>query len=41
MIKAKILKTEGLGEKQIFVYETYKNMVIIHGSHIYAKASDT
>ena len=41
MIEAKMLKTEVLGGKQIFVYETYKNMVITHGSYICAKASDT
>ena len=36
-IKAKIPKTEGLGRNQIHIYETYKNMVIPHGRHIYAK----
>ena len=36
-ISAKMLKTEGLGEKKICKYETYKNTVIPHGRHIYAK----
>ena len=40
-ISAKILKTEDLGKKQIRIYETYKNTVIPHGLHIYAKAYDT
>ena len=35
-----MLKTEGLGENQIRIYETYKNTVMPHGRHIYAKASD-
>ena len=35
-----MLKTEGLGKKQICVYETYKNTVIPHGRSIYAKAYD-
>ena len=35
-----MLKTEGLGEKQIHIYETYKNTVMPHGRHIYAKAYD-
>ena len=29
------------GEKAHHTYETYKNTVITHGRHIYAKASDT
>ena len=28
------------GEKAHHIYETYKNSVIPHGRHIYAKASD-
>ena len=62
-IKAKIIKTEGLGKNQItnmkhikirschmgvrsgekpnHKYETYKDTVMPHGRHIYAKASDT
>ena len=28
------------GEKQNRIYETYKNIVMLHGRHIYAKASD-
>ena len=28
------------GEKANFIYETYKNTVIPHGRHIYAKSSD-
>ena len=39
-IKSKILKTEGLGEKKISIYETCKNTVMPHGSHIYSKVSD-
>ena len=35
-----MLKPEGLGEKQIHIYEAYKNTVMSHGRHIYAKASD-
>ena len=35
-----MLKTEGPGEKQIHIYETYKNTVMPHGRHIYAKAYD-
>ena len=35
-----MLKTEGLGEKQIHIYETYNNTVMPHGRHIYAKAYD-
>ena len=38
--KSKILKTEGLGENQIHIYETYKNTVMPHGIHMYAKAYD-
>ena len=32
-----MLKIEGLGNKKIRIYETYKNTVIPHGRHIYAK----
>ena len=39
-ISSKMLKREGLGEKQIFKYETYKNTVMPHERHIYAKAYD-
>ena len=35
-----MLKTEGLGEKKIYIYKTYKNTAIPHGSHIYAKSYD-
>ena len=28
------------GEKENHIYETYKNMVMPYGHHIYAKASD-
>ena len=28
------------GEKSYYIYETYKNTMIPHGRHIYAKASD-
>ena len=35
-----MLKTEGLGKNQIHIFETYKNTVIPHGRHIYAKAYD-
>ena len=35
-----MIKKEGLGEKQICIYETYKNTVMPHGRHIYAKAFD-
>ena len=38
--KAKMFKTEGLEKKKICIYETYKNIVMPHGCHIYAKASD-
>ena len=38
-IKAKMLKSEGLARKHI-IYTTYKNTVMPHGRHIYAKASD-
>ena len=37
-ISAKILKTEGLGKNKICIYETYKNTVMPHGRHIYAKS---
>ena len=40
-IKDKIIKTEGIRKKKICIHETYKNRVTPHGSHIYAKASDT
>ena len=33
-------KTEGLGENKICIYEAYKNTVMPHGIHIYAKAYD-
>ena len=33
-----MLKIEGLGKKKISIYETYKNTVMPHGRHIYAKA---
>ena len=36
-IKSKILITEGLGENKISIYETYKNTVMSHRRHIYAK----
>ena len=39
-IKSKTLKTEGLGKKKICIYETYKNMFMTHGHHIYTKAPD-
>ena len=39
-ISAKMPKTEGLGGNQICIYETYKNTVMPHGRHIYAKAYD-
>ena len=35
-----MLKIEGLGKNQIRIYETYKNIVMPHGSHIYAKSYD-
>ena len=35
-----MLKTEGMGENQICIYEIYKNTVIPHGHHIYAKLYD-
>ena len=28
------------GKKENYIYETYKNTVMPHGRHIYAKASD-
>ena len=37
---AKILKTEGPREKQIRIYGTYKNSIMLHQSHIYVKAYD-
>ena len=39
-IKVSILKTEGLVKNKICIYDTYKNTVMTHGPHIYAKASD-
>ena len=33
-------QSKGSGEKSHHIYETYKNTVIPHGHHIYAKASD-
>ena len=35
-----MIKTGGLGENKIRIYETYKNKVMPHGIHIYAKAYD-
>ena len=35
-----MLKTEGLGKKENLIYETYKNIVMTHGRHIYAKSYD-
>ena len=35
-----MLKIEGMGEKQISIYETYKNTVMPHGLHIYANEYD-
>ena len=35
-----MLKTEGLVKKAHHVYETYKNTVMPHVRHIYAKSSD-
>ena len=35
-----MLKTEGLGKKQIHIHETYKNTVMPNGRNIYAKASN-
>ena len=35
-----MLKSEGLVKKSHDIYETYKNTVMPHGRHIYAKASD-
>ena len=37
-ISAKMIKTEGLGKKKIHIYEKYRNTVMPHGRHIYAKA---
>ena len=39
-ISAKIPKTEGLGRNQIYIYETYKNIVMPHGCCIYDNAYD-
>ena len=35
-----MIKTEGLGKNQMRIYEIYKNKVMIHGHHVYAKAYD-
>ena len=35
-----MIKAEGLEKKKIRVYETYKNTVMPHGRHIYARAYD-
>ena len=35
-----MIKTEGLGKNEISIYETYKNTVMPHGRHIYAKSYD-
>ena len=35
-----MLKTEGMGENQIHVHETYKNTVMPNGRNIHSKASD-
>ena len=35
-----MLKSGGLAKKSHKIYETYKNTVMPHGRHIYAKASD-
>ena len=35
-----MLKKEGLGKKEISIYEAYKNTVMPHVCHIYAKAYD-
>ena len=32
-----MIKIEGLVKKKIHIYETYKNKVMPHGHHIYAK----
>ena len=39
-IKAKMIKIEGLVKKSHHIYETYKNTVMPHGRHIYAKEYD-
>ena len=41
-LKDKIQNSQGrrYGEKSYHIYETYKNTVMPHGRHIYAKASD-
>ena len=39
-IKVSMLKTEVLVKKKICIYETYKNRLIPHVRHIYAKESD-
>ena len=33
-----MLKTEGLGKKQIHIYETYKNTVMPQRRHIFTKS---
>ena len=35
-----MIKTEGLVKNKIRINETYKNTVMPHGRHIYAKSSD-
>ena len=35
-----MIKTEGLGKKKICIYETYKNMFMTHGHHIYTKVPE-
>ena len=35
-----MIKTEGLWKKKICMYETYKNIVMPYGSHIYYKVYD-
>ena len=39
-IKAKILKTEGLGKKKIAYMKNIEKKLMPHGCHIYAKAND-
>ena len=40
MDKIKNSQSRRSGEKAHHIYETYKNTVMQHGRHIYAKASD-
>ena len=35
-----MIKTGGLGENKIYIYETYKNTVMPHERHIHAKTYD-